>query len=253
VQQTAGADTVSARKILRFTSPTAVTNFRFALILGAAWPPPNQQLWSVYYNAATDSEPELHAEPAWKQEKSGFGSGTEAWSANTGLTTTGSSLNGLYLYRADSLAGPEPAYIEANFKISGKNPSTSDPLAVFGLSDGTRTAAIGVAKDRVGFVEETTSTFLWWQIESWDFIGTTYAIPNGDAMTSHTYRLRKFGTDSVTIELGGTRIASRSYAQLPSSFSVLPDESTTFFGAAGQASSTVIWSYVTYGLGQSQP
>ncbi|MBX6331505.1 MAG: hypothetical protein IRY91_06645 [Gemmatimonadaceae bacterium] len=251
VQPAAAGDTVSARRSFVFTGPRAVTNFRFVLIVSAAWPPPNETFWSTFYNAATDSEPDLRAAPPWKKATT-LGNGTETWSASTGRLTLGTSaLADLILYRADSLAPATNAYIEARLKLNSQQASGTAPQAAFGLGDGQNAITVGIARQQVGFVHGGGFFGL-----TWSFIGSTYSFPRrSDATALHTYTLRKFGTDSATIEIDGTRVLRITQSQFDGPPFFVPAEATAYFGVGGTTSGNVSsdWAYVTYGIGQSQP
>ena len=250
MQPAAAGDTVSARRPFVFTGPRAVTNFRFVLIVSAAWPPPNETFWSTYYDAATDSEPDLRAAPPWKKSAT-FGGGTETWTASTGrLTLTTSSWADLIFSRADSLSPATDAYIEARIKLNARRASTTAAQAAFGLGDGTSAVTVGIARRQVGFVYGAGFGGF-----TWSYIGATYSFPSGDATALHTYRLRKFGTDSATIEIDGTRVLGITGAQFRAPPFFIPATATAYFGVGGSTSNNLTsdWAYVTYGIGQSQP
>jgi hypothetical protein len=252
VQPVAGTDTVSARRPLVFTGPSAVTNFRFYVIVAAAWPPPAETFWSVFYNAATDTLPETNAKPTWKKAFQLFGLGSDTWSSKNGgqLTLLAKSFNDILLYRADSIAPAMPAYIEGKLHVAKNGPS--QPETVLFLQDGSVTAAVGVQAKKIGFVQ--APYFNWPNYAlGWSLVANspTYAL---DATQDHTYRLRKFGTDSVTVEVDGVRRLGIAYNQLPGIGVYMPATASAGFGASsGTGNSNTTVSYVTYGLGQSQP
>ncbi len=255
-QVVASTDTVSQRRTIAFTSPLQVTNFTFFLIVGADWPAPNQTVWSLFYNAPTDSAADQHAKPLWRTgSMSPFGEASEVWSQAAGVDSLEvTNAKDYYLFRRDSLAPATPAYIEARVAKLASNQGTARPETVFGFLDGTRMAAIGITNADVGFVQ-------------YAFLGGGFHIPQAQfisgvsqfavsASTAHTYLLRKFGTDSVVLLVDGTRRLKAKYSQLPkgaqiATFTTGPAE---FFGdgsVSGNANSA--WSFVTYGIGASQP
>lgn len=255
-QLVASTDTVSQRRTIAFTSPLQVTNFTFFLIVGADWPAPNQTSWSLFYNAPTDSAPDLQAKPLWRTgTMSPFGKSSEVWSKAAGADSL-EVINGrdYYLFRRDSLAQTTPAYIEASVAKSATNQGTARPETVLGFLDGTRMAAIGLTNTSVGFVRYA---FLGgaFRIPQAQFIGGVSQFPVS-ASTAHTYLLRKFGSDSAVLYVDGTRRLKATYSQLPkgaqiATFTTGPAE---FFGdgsVSGNANSA--WSFVTYGIGASQP
>ena len=255
-QLVASTDTVSQRRTIAFTSPLQVTNFTFFLIVGADWPAPNQTVWSLFYNAPTDSAADQNAKPLWRTgSMSPFGKGSEVWSKAAGVDSLEvTNAKDYYLFRRDSLAQATPAYIEARVAKLANNSTTPRPETVFGFLDGTRMAAIGITNTDVGFVQ-------------YAFLGGAFHIPQAQfiggvsqfalsASTAHTYLLRKFGTDSVVLLVDGARKLKAKYSQLPkgaqiATFTTGPAE---FFGdgsVSGDANSA--WSFVTYGIGSSQP
>jgi len=255
-QPVAGADTVSARHTIEFTSPKQVTNFKFFLIVGADWPAPAQTSWSVFYNAPTDSAADQHAKPIWRTgHMSLSGSATESWSKAAGVDSLILVNNkDYYMFRRDSLAAATPAYFEAHVKVS--NGGQTKPETVFGFLDGTRMAAIGMTSGRVGFVKYAflAKNLFGHGLPQANFVDST----NVTATSLHTYRLRKFGTDSVTLEVDGARRLGLAYNKLPmvakdsvATFTTGPAE---FFGdgsISGDHNSA--WSVVTYGIGATQP
>ena len=255
-QPVAGADTVSARHTIEITSPKQVTNFKFFLIVGADWPAPAQTSWSVFYNAPTDSAADQHAKPIWRTgHMSLSGSATESWSKAAGVDSLILVNNkDYYMFRRDSLAAATPAYFEAHVKVS--NGGQTKPETVFGFLDGTRMAAIGMTSGRVGLVKYAflAKNLFGHGLPQANFVDST----NVTATSLHTYRLRKFGTDSVTLEVDGARRLGLAYNKLPmvaqdsvATFTTGPAE---FFGdgsISGDHNSA--WSIVTYGIGATQP
>lgn len=255
-QVVAGADTVSARRTIQFTSPKQVTNFRFFLIVGADWPAPAQTDWSVFYNAPTDSAPDVHAKPIWRKgNMSTFGSATEVWSKAQGVDSL-ELLNAkdYYLFRRDSLAASTPAYFEAHVKVN--NGGQLKPETVFGFLDGTRMAAVGMTSSQVGFVKYAflAKNLFGHGLPQSNFVDSL----SNNATLAHTYRLRKFGVDSVTLEIDGVRRLGLTYSQLPSaaqdSVATFTTGPAQFFGDGSiSGNHNSAWSVVTYGIGATQP
>lgn len=259
-QAVAGADTVSNRRTIQFTSPTQVTNFTFFLIVGADWPAPAQTSWSLFYNAATDSAPDVHAKPIWRSANMSFvGKASESWVKAAGADSLKpSNSRDYYLFRRDSLASSSSAYMLARVKVT--NSGQGSPETAFGFLDGTRMVAVGMTNGAVGFVKYTYSfeNFFGHGFYGVSFVGSSFNVVNTTQSLPHNYLLRKFGADSVTLEVDGVRRAGLPYNQLPSvsadnvaAFTTGPAE---FFGDAsfgGNHSSA--WSVLTYGIGATQP
>jgi len=255
-QPVAGADTVSARRTMKFTSPKQVTNFKFFLIVGADWPAPAQTNWSVFYNAPTDSAPDQHAKPIWRTgHMSLSGSATESWSKNAGVDSLILVNNkDYYLFRRDSLAASTAAYMEAHVKVN--NGGQTKPETVFGFLDGARMAAVGMTSGQVGFVKYAflAKNLFGHGLPQSNFVDSVAV----NATASHTYRLRKFGADSVTLEVDGVRRLGLTYSKLPTaaldsvaSFATGPAE---FFGDGSiSGNHNSAWSVLTYGIGATQP
>lgn len=240
---TPGADTTRTRRRFTFTGNAAVTSFRFVVLVGAAWPPPNDTRWTVSYDASTDSLPDTQAAPPWKKTTFQGTSGSEQWDALAGvLTLNAASPQDIYLYRADSLAPAAPTYMEVSMTLT--KGAKSDPCAAFGLVDGSRMAVAGIARDRVGFVSLSPSTRVW------TFVGTPAAV---NAATSHTYRLSKDGTSNATISVDGQPAATMSYASLPASWTVVPGLSALFGASCPNGRAAAGWRYVTYEIGALAP
>lgn len=250
-QPAAGADTTSTRRLWTFSGPAAITGFRFVVMVNAAWPPPHDASWNVFYDATTDSLPDSAAEPRWKTMSTGglfSGPGTESWST-AGLLLTADDNESLYMYRSDSLGTKESAYIEARLEVNG-----DDPVGIFGLQGSGRLAAVAVADGEVGFVDlEHDMLWIFDLGYQWTFVGSTHELRGNGGRKTHTYRLRKFGADSVRLEVDGARVLGMKVSQLPQASGQLSN-ATAFFGASGTnggANST--WSHVTYNFGATQP
>ena len=269
-QVAAGADTVSHRDSVFFTSPTAVTNFKFYMMVGADWPAPHQNRWSVFYNASTDSAPDLNAKPLWRAgSQSPVGLGTEVWSKAAGVDSIRlasgrfTCCTDYFLYRRDSLAANTPAYMDVQVKVNGSG-AQPQPETNFGFLDGSRMAAVGLTSTRVGFiqyqlVQHTIFFFVRISVREARFI-SSQAQCSVDGTTDKEYLLRKFGTDSLVLTVGSsrTRCAAISYSQLPIAGS---DQAASFADGpaefVGQGSSSgagrSAWTFVAYGIGATQP
>ncbi|HEU4642347.1 MAG TPA: hypothetical protein VFS44_07810 [Gemmatimonadaceae bacterium] len=236
-------DTTLGRRTFTFEGTPTVTNFRFVVLVSAAWPPPNDARWKVSYDATSDSLPDTQASPPWK--KAGIlQNGSATW-ATGALTMNAGGGNDVYFFRRDSLAAATPAYMEAKLTLANGAPK-DDPSAIFGFVDGTRLIALGVAKNRVGFAAISPIT------NAWTMIGTPAAV---GGTTAHVYRLTKNGSSAATITVDGQTAVTVSYNALPTG-TLGALGATQFFGASvanGHASSTSTWSYLSYELGVTAP
>lgn len=239
---TPGADTTRTRRRFTFRGSAAVTNFRFVVLVSAAWPPPNDTRWKVLYDAATDSLPDTQAAPPWKRLSLGT-TGLEQWDGSTGLLTlNAASPQDIYLYRADSLAPAAPAYMETSLTLT--KGAKTDPCTAFGFLDGSRMVVVGIGREQVGFATLSPSTHVW------SFVGTTVAI---NAATSHTYRLSKDGTSTATIFVDGQSVRTASYASLPASWAIAPGMSAMFGASCPAGRAIAALRYITYEIGASAP
>jgi hypothetical protein len=99
-----------------FTAPSKVNSFRFFVILSSPWPRGLQTqdtTWSVLYNPAADSFPDVNASPRWKRIGLNYG-GTSSLATSTGLTmnVNHSSHGGsddMFFFRSDNLGRTENA------------------------------------------------------------------------------------------------------------------------------------------------
>lgn len=243
-----GKDTTTARLPFTFTASRSVTGFRFTMMVGAAWPPPKQTVWSAYYNAAIDSEPDLHGKPPWKMtHMASIGmSGEEKWKTGA-LTLRGKFGQNIYLYRSDSLAAATSAVMEASLQLSREGRRQLLPEVVFGLvDDAGKLAMVGLSHNRTGFVG-----FGLGFLSSWTFLGTSAA---ADVNTPHSYKIQKFGVDSVVLLVDGVRAQGVTYASLPLRPAQLPATASSIFGAASVSSmADADWFHVTTTFGSLIP
>lgn len=238
-------DTTLRRRTFAFTGDRQVTDFRFVVLVSAAWPPPSETRWKVSYQASTDSLPGTQASPPWRRDSSAAAASAR-WTPDT-LVLTAPSGADIYLERRDSLAAAAPAYMEASLAVTSG--AHSNPSAVFGLADGSRLATVGLSTGRVGFVSATVSSRTG-QI-SWSFIGQPASVTGS---TYHTYRVEKDGTTGAVLYVDGTAVQNVSYATLGANNLASAHPATALFGANGPGGKSIVaWSYVTYEIGASAP
>ena len=233
-------DTTLTRVSWSFEADTQVTRFTFDVLVAAAWPAPHETRWKT--ELPGDSLPHLTTEPRWLRD---VVLGTESVVIDPtvpGAVTLTSLTNGSQSFeRRDSIGPSSDVYMEARVRL---NSAPSKPEISFGMYDGTRFIGVGLNGTRVGFVDP-------------GFNGAGGSVTT--ATTSfQTYRLTKFGSDSVQILVNGTRVLSRAY----SAFSITYPITYSFFefgnpGPANQQRSqsgnSSTWDYVIYEIGVTQP
>lgn len=230
-------------KTTSFTAPDTAHAFTFVLLVSAAWSPPNETSWLTQYNATTDSLPDTKAEPRWQifSAPSTQLPGTEAWIAGTELVlSTATGLNSVYLGRHDSL-GTMSAFMDvrASATVTG-----GTPRAIFGFAEpsGNKQVFVGLFGDGVEFVtfNEVLGT--------WSMRGLADCQSAGcKSNVYRSYRLRKFGADSVVLCATGVRVLGITHGALQNTSASWTGR-TTVFGTGGAANTTK-WSSVSYTIG----
>jgi hypothetical protein len=233
------------------TGSTRVTAFTFRVELSAAWPPPNENQWTVNYVGTNDSLPDTKAEPRWKRVNYRTTLGTESWTA-AGLVLNAQNRNDdNFLTRHDSL-GPMSAEMDVKVQLTKNFPGLVQ--GVFGLVEGPAPAkmiAVAVMSDGVGWADTTVGTAIWVQN-----VGAPIAVNMLTA--AHTIHLRKYGQDSAVACVDGVRLVKRLWnSDVP-----LPrlqptagrlNAVTTFFGIQGSIAGAVAstWTSAVFTLGSS--
>jgi hypothetical protein len=229
-------DTTRSRKLWRFDASTAVTGFRFDVLISTAWAAPNETRWKIEYPA--DSLPQTGSEPRWRFRQTSL---LGAVTASGGFLTINSGFfSGLEksFYRRDSVTTAANAYVETSMRYTGTSTTLAEPRIL--IDDATRFISLGVRSNAVGFTNAARN-----------FIGTPFAM---NTTTAHnTYQLRKYAADSAAFYVNGTRRGQIAYTALP----------LTNYGAAaplvqfghvtlnnGTSSS---WDYVIYEIGVATP
>ena len=235
----AGRDTTLVRQSWSFEADTQVTGFTFDVLVGAAWPAPHETRWKTEYTA--DTVPQA-GRPRWLRTLS---LGTETAVADPlapGHVVLTAPSNGSQTFeRRDSVGPTTDVYMEARLRL---NTAPSKAEVSFGFYDGTRYIAVGLSGTRVGFVDNGFTS-----------PGVSVVSPT---MSFQTYRLRKFGADSVQLLVNGTRVLSRPYSAFGITYGTLP--SFFEFGNPGtnnqqrsQAGNSSTWDYLVYEMGATQP
>jgi hypothetical protein len=245
-------DSTTENPIWTFTAPSRVTSFRFALLLSTPWPRGMQAQdtsWSVLYNPASDSTPDVNAKPRWKTV-----------GVNPGGTNTLSSgalqmdVNHLVLfflnfstdqffYRSDNLNRSENAYAEARLTLT--QGGGSKPVAILALADSVKFVGLGIGNGKIGLATFDPNALTW----EWAAGGTI----TQNTSSVHTYRIGKFGAASATVYVDG--VAKFSSTTLPNNFmpgftssvSAQATHLSVMFGITGQdANANATVNYVTY-------
>ncbi len=233
-------DTTLTRESWSFEADTQVTGFTFDVLVAAAWPAPHETRWRT--ELPGDALPHLASEPRWSRDVvTGTESVTADGSSPGSILLTSASGGSQSFERRDSVGPSSDAYMEARVRL---NSAPSKPEVSFGMYDGTRFIGVGLSGTRVGFVDP-------------GFNGNGMSVPS-PTTTFQTYRIRKFGSDSVQLLVNGTRVLSRAYG----SFTVSYPVTYSFFefgnpGPANQQRSqngnSSTWDYVVYEIGVTQP
>jgi hypothetical protein len=220
----------------KVASGDTVHSFTFALMVNAAWSPPNDTAVAFNYNATTDSLPDQVAKPRYKppfvQLKNLTTLGTETWNPGVDLLLTASTLNtSIYIGRDDSIDQSKDAAVEMTARL--QNTISSTPLqAVFGLTvPGVtgRQAIVGVYTDHVAFIHLNVNNGQWSDIlnASWPIFPITF-----DGTMSHRFRIRKFGTLDYHLCVDGDPKISVTPSQLDLTTADFA-KVTVLFGAQG--------------------
>ena len=233
-------DTTLIRQSWSFEADTQVTGFTFDVLVAAAWPAPHQTRWSTQFPG--DVLPHLGLGQRWERETS---LGTETTvldpAAAGSILLTALPGGSQTFTRRDSIAPSTEVYMEARLKL---NASTAKPEVSFGFYDGARFIAVALSGARAGFVDNGFTS-----------PSTSVAMAT---TTFQTYRIRKFGADSVQLLVNGSRVLSRPYA----AFTITYPTTLSFFefGNPGrhnqqqsQSGNSSTWDYVIYEIGATQP
>jgi hypothetical protein len=235
-----GSDTTIERRTWTFEADTQVTAFQFEVLVSAAWPATEESRWKVDYSA--DSLPNFGTEPAWARIAVGAANTSQPVAGMIRLTM--SSGQSLVYTRADSIGTAQNAYIEARLAVVPLG-ILLNPEISFGLDDRVKFIAVGLSGSQAGFLTgQGTLAFA---------VSTAVTTSN-----FQTYRMRKFGSDSVVLYLNGTRLLHRLYSAFPAPLTSAPTHGF-YFGPLGtgngvSASGNVSdWDYVIYEIGVTQP
>ena len=238
-----GRDTTLARRSWVFEADTQVTRFSFDVLVSAPWVAPNETVWKITYPG--DSLPAVNAEPKWKRFQTAFATPSiVGGNLQIDLRRTKDSV--VYV-RYDSISTGMSALIEGRFRLDdgGGNAAPQPGLAFddqvkyIGLFLSDSSAA---GRGKIGFVDAGGA-----------FLAAAGASDTlGGVKNFRTYQLRKFGADSATAYVDGTRRLKILYSALPPT-RVAPSHVTWGFTNGVAQRTTTTWDYVTYQLGQATP
>jgi len=235
-----GSDTTRVRRAWVFEADTQVTNFHFDVLVSAAWPPPAETRWTMAYEG--DSVPDVGVEPRWTRNSTGAPTfALNSPSAGIVTISVGAGAR-VAFYQSDSLNTTTNAYIEA--RLRANTLTMLAPEVSFGIDDQVKFIGVGVSNAQAGFLNA-------------NFAFLAGSVPVATS-SFHTYRLRKFGADSVQLWIDGVRQASRAYSTLSAHLPVTPHG--FYFGPAGTGANPVTtlgnsssWDYIIYEIGVTQP
>jgi hypothetical protein len=233
-------DTTLVRRTWVFEADTQVTDFRFDVLVSAAWPPPNQTRWPIRYEG--DSVPDIGVEPRWVRNASGTPTFTLNSPSAGILTIVVPALGRVAFYQSDSLNTTTNAYVESRFRTNSA--TMVGPEVSFGIDDQVKFIAAGISSTQAGFLNS-----------SFAFLPGAVATTT---TTFHTYQIRKFAADSVQLWIDGVRQITRAYSTFSAHLPVTPHG--FYFGPAGTGATPTSalgnsssWDYVVYELGVTQP
>jgi hypothetical protein len=261
-----GGTGINYFRSLAFHATSGVTNFKFGVSASAAAVKPNDVRWKVTYVA--DSLPnrvgtgltDLRSEPDWRVHASA--TAVTDTSIQTSGCTTGFSrcfqiishtpassgiTDSISYFRSDSLGTTDSAFIAADVVMANLTPNV--PSIFLGMQDRARGMLLGFSSNKVGFCD-ASGNYLSGAAAAMAFTGT-----------STSWRISKFGADSVVVYNGGTKVFNLAYANLPTATGV--PTPTAFFsfgnrplfknGGANPTAVTSKWSDVVYEIGATIP
>ena len=251
-------------RTLAFHASPGVTNFKFGVSVTAAVVKPNDTRWRVMYiadslpNRVGTSLADLRSEPDWRVHASATAV-TDTSIQTTGCTTGASrcfqiishtptaGTDSISYFRSDSLGTTDSAYIAADVVVANLTPNA--PSIFLGMQDRVKGMLLGFSSNKIGFCNATGS-FL-----------TGAAAATAFSATSTSWRISKFGADSVVVYNGGTKVFNLAYANLPAATGV--PTPTAFFsfgnrplfktGGANPTAVTSKWTDVVYEIGATSP
>jgi hypothetical protein len=253
-------------RTLAFHASSGVTNFTFGVSVDAAVVKPNDTRWRVEYLA--DSLPnrvgtglaDLRSEPDWRRhasatavtdtsiQTSGCAAGASRCFQIISHTPSSNGItDSISYFRSDSLGTTDSAYIAADVVMTNLTPNL--PSIFLGMQDRAKGMLLGFSSNKIGFCDATGN-----------YLGGA-AGPTTFMSASTSWRISKFGADSVVVYNGGARVFNLAYASLPNALAVpVP---TAFFsfgnrplfknGGGNPTAVTSKWTDVVYEIGATRP
>lgn len=227
-------DTTRSRRSWSFLADSAVTQFQFEVLVAAAWPAPVETQWKIEYGG--DSLPEFGTEPLWLKDTSSTNSGTVS-AALGALTISTRPNNEIGYSRRDSLAATSNVYVQARILASATNSGLAETR--LSINDGVRVVALGIASDRVGFIDNNNMFF-----GTPSFLTTT---------VYREYRISMYGSDSAAFFVDGVRRDAVPYGSFSPNAVGTAAPRIRFATKAVQGSSKADFDYVIYEIGKTRP
>jgi hypothetical protein len=222
-------DSTKNNPLWTFTASSSVTSFRFSVLLSAPWPRGMQAQdtsWAVAYSPSADSLPDVNASPRWKRIGVGYGGSYGTSSQGLSMSLDHSSHgtdDDMFFFRSDNLNRTEKAYVQANVKLTAGG---SNPVFILALADSVKFVGLGIGNGKIGMATFNSSTLQW----QWSAGGTVVQ----NTTLAHTYRVGKFGADSVTVYVDGVAKFTTANSLLPNNF--MPTYSGIVGGQAARLS-----------------
>jgi hypothetical protein len=252
VQASPGTDTTRGNPEWQFkASSDAVQGFTFVVRVQADWPPPYQTSWSDSWVAVTDSLPSDDGIPDWivRDVVGDATMGAAAILGNEMVLRAGGNNASIYMSHMDSV-GSMPVVMDIVMRDST---AVNQIQGVMGIMEpvGGKQVFVGVLGNEIEFVtfNESTGAFN-------ILTGTTSCAAGvcADNHVDHSYSLRKFGTDSVSLCMDGVRKLKIDYSQLQATQPSFAKFSMTVGTRSSTSNNnTSYWTSISHTIGAGAP
>jgi len=252
-------------RTIAFHTSGGVTNFKFGVSASAAAVKPNDTRWKVSYvgdslpNRVGTSLADLRSEPDWRVHTSATAVTDTSIQTSAcpnaasrcfriiSQTPSGTGVtDSISYFRSDSLGTTDSAYIAADVSFANLTPNSASIF--LGMQDRVKGMLLGFSQNKIGFCD-AAGNYL-----------TGAAAPVAFSPTSTSWRLAKFGADSVVVFNGTTRALMLAYASLPAATGIPAPTAFFSFGNRPQFKNgnnptlvTSKWSDVVYEIGATKP